>query len=483
MSESIHPLTTTASDLDQEAQMPLSRHNSLAPIGSLFPEVLRHIFLLLADEVDFVQRFYVPQVSHTCGHWRSIAINTPNLWNQLQIPSFITESRLLWAQECIRRTKSAPILSVRSVNDGSNSNFAELMHQMLPDFRLIRLLDISLWPDDAAFDFVKALLQPYSEASSPNIRHLSIHSTRRVQRIPFKLFNDSMPNLQSLFLVGWTPYDWSALSFFTSLKDITIHLSPPTLATLNTLATLPLLEKLSIIVPSSSEVSVSEPPSHTSIHFKALQKLKIEGTRMTAAHYLFKSIYLPLCTRINISCAAGSEQDYLDLLSLLIRLMTTGSPPITSIPIHCLYLDGDVLIAQPWDDHTNLSVAGNHTCATTTCMGYLTYHPTIYLYLSTDPDFFDTSIVRPLLQVLDLRHLHTVTWSGDSGDGLKLDASFFASMKELRVAEAIIYDVQDLDGLLPPIEHVATQGNSDSNTEDSEGKTNLSTISTVKQAD
>ncbi|KAI0322112.1 hypothetical protein OF83DRAFT_1036610, partial [Amylostereum chailletii] len=101
------------------------RLNAFRPIARLPPEVLAHVFLLLADmephfypdPADFPRLTYRDEsfelqpcfgwirVTHVCFHWREVALAHAHLWSNVTF-SLGPD----WAQEFLQRSKQAPVL-------------------------------------------------------------------------------------------------------------------------------------------------------------------------------------------------------------------------------------------------------------------------------------------------------------------------------------------------------------------------------------
>lgn len=78
--------------------------NALAPINGLPTEVLSQIFLLSRNLSDGMQReSTLLNISHVCKSWRTIAINSANLW------TIIDCSRGKLTEAMLERAATAPL--------------------------------------------------------------------------------------------------------------------------------------------------------------------------------------------------------------------------------------------------------------------------------------------------------------------------------------------------------------------------------------
>ncbi|KAE9410840.1 hypothetical protein BT96DRAFT_766117, partial [Gymnopus androsaceus JB14] len=78
-----------------------SRYNLHMPISKLPAEILCVIFMLVPESTD--DDWYRFTVTHVCSHWRSIALNYPEMWN---MPDFWMPE---WACEMLKRSEMAPL--------------------------------------------------------------------------------------------------------------------------------------------------------------------------------------------------------------------------------------------------------------------------------------------------------------------------------------------------------------------------------------
>ncbi|TFK67475.1 hypothetical protein BDN72DRAFT_734099, partial [Pluteus cervinus] len=94
--------------LAQEIQNLQVQRNSFLPISSMPNEVLSHIFLLCRgrdydSSCTTVSMRNLLRLTWVCHDWRTIALSTASLWAQ------IGKANLHWAEECLARSKQAPL--------------------------------------------------------------------------------------------------------------------------------------------------------------------------------------------------------------------------------------------------------------------------------------------------------------------------------------------------------------------------------------
>ncbi|KAF8643457.1 hypothetical protein AX16_009013 [Volvariella volvacea WC 439] len=256
-------------------QIPANPTTTISAVGSLYPELLGWIFLFVAQDAYWMYHNYVPQTSHICSYWRSVALQTPRLWNKFYIDSskFYTHP---WTHECLKRTKSVLLDVVIMADDYFNPS---KMHEVFPDLCRLESLEVDDGMGESNIDDIQDIFRPYDSTPNPNLRSLSIVcGTGKAYKLPFKLFRNDMPNLEFLVLCNCSLDDWNSLASFNSLTTLAIRgQDPMSLSSFGRLSLLPCLEWLSLDFLQASRSLKTEltPDIERSLLFPALQKLSL----------------------------------------------------------------------------------------------------------------------------------------------------------------------------------------------------------------
>ncbi|KAF8643468.1 hypothetical protein AX16_009024 [Volvariella volvacea WC 439] len=429
---------------------------------SLYSDILSLVFLLVAEDADWNYPEYVPQTSHVCRYWRQVALQTPQLWNRFRIssPKFPNHP---WTHECLRRANS---ISFDITLDVQSAIPPETIHSIFSDLTRAQALRIVNEGCTSELDHaIKTLFQPYINSPNPNLQALSILHTSDgpidsdLYQIPLKIFQDEMPNLVSLQLHDCSFHDWTFLISLRSLKFLNLQLVTIPLPSVEKLSLLPLLEQLSITFGQGPAMPVFIPPATANqvICFASLRRFSLGSLTASMASYILKSIYVPLCTNFLLSCNGGTEQDFLDLRLILVRLLTTGAPLLSRIPLHCLWLTEQQIAAISLDDHGHSPDDCN--CISAKYAKIVSDRVTIRLAFYPDPwvtgSFMVKNVISPLslcfnhqsIRFFYCEHLNSRR-RVESGLGLELDDQFFVKAQELRVLDVVTNRVGFLDNLV-----------------------------------
>ncbi|KAF8656657.1 hypothetical protein AX16_002461 [Volvariella volvacea WC 439] len=313
---------------------------AIAPINTLYPDIPQTIFLTIAQDADWIYQSYIPQISHVCSHWRSLALDTPQLWNHFQVGS-AQKYNHCWISECRRRARSAP-LHVHICMDMSSYKpaliSAAAIYQAIPDFRLIETLSIS-----ADIRLIQVILKGYRCLSDPNIRHLTISAFPYYgdhwvagQRHPFTANN--MPHLKALRLEGYDVDDWGSIASFHPLK--VLHISTSHSTSLEVFSALPCLEELSVRFNHYEDSSPGGSPIiNDEGCFQLLKTFTLSTPHSLPAVRILEFLSLPSCTSFSLSIACpgmDSLESTLVDLSLTLSRLVTSRMAISRLPVHRL---------------------------------------------------------------------------------------------------------------------------------------------------
>ncbi|KAK7015865.1 hypothetical protein VNI00_019029 [Paramarasmius palmivorus] len=178
-STTVHPDSFVVSDSRTETRRPTLDHNSKSPIFRLPIEVLAYIFQLCVPTADNVHHYYYPRraryrwlaFTHVCRFWRTIAIENPMMWSQLDfnIPEL--------AREMIQRSNPSPMdihFSLPSKEGMTKEDIDRAMSVPLEALSCaprIRVLKLELSRE------ALPLIQPYMINPMPSLQTLSISCT------------------------------------------------------------------------------------------------------------------------------------------------------------------------------------------------------------------------------------------------------------------------------------------------------------------
>ncbi|KAF8651393.1 hypothetical protein AX16_004815 [Volvariella volvacea WC 439] len=446
-----------------------------APINTLCPDILSTIFLIVAQSVDWVFWRYVEQVSHICRYWRAVALDTPRLWNRLTFkgPKFQYEDSLALISELQKRSKSVPlhVKLLTDVRTGDGVAIANVIREAFPDFLRVGSLDMS-----CNYNLLMLLLSPYADTPNPIIQHLfvSVSIPGGDSNVPFKLFGDCMPNLRSLD-IRKCQYNWQIVSSFRSLESLRMSFVGSN--SLATFALLPRLKHLHLEGPQHlraselSEAGVQTATTSTLAVIGSLQSLTLCGViKPRQAISMLSHISLPACMRfsLDITCTSRSDQDYLDLLSCLSRLVAEGSR-LSHIPIHCLSLTPSEIVAKAWDDWESLPVDGreDHRCPPVHLkreqaqVFVLRLYRPERMFARPPRPILEGMVVRSLVDLFNLQRLHSLVWRRETtvfiDAKVELDCSFFDQLMELRNIEVQESSWRRFKGILPTMDLVSAE--------------------------
>ncbi|KAF8656455.1 hypothetical protein AX16_002540 [Volvariella volvacea WC 439] len=431
---------------DSNGDAECTNYSASAIVTSLYPDILSHIFLVVAESAEWSYRDYVPQTSHVCGYWRAVALQTYQLWNRfvLRDPKSLD---CPWTQECIERTKSSLLdLTVYPYNG--------ITLESLPDTHRVQSLKIE--SDElqlrSRWNLIEDLLQSFFSTLNPNLQSLAISYRRLIihedpPHLPFKLIHRNVPNLVHLHLVSCVPKDWDPLPHLSSLKVVEL-LGLKRLPPLEVLSRIPRLENLDIHLQSDSSASVSYT---NTIHFASLREFSLVGSTTAIMRPVLANIRLPLCTRIKLECFGGTVQDFADFKTILMRFLTTSAPFLSTIPLQCMGLSDAWIVAVSADAHMHSQNDYDYT----TAMEVMTTSDEISIEFDVDATevqtFIADNIILPLALCFRRDHLRYLLWYPTTLDldvRLRADKQFFSKLTELRVIDAMTDQPDFLDGIV-----------------------------------
>ncbi|KAF8642085.1 hypothetical protein AX16_009701 [Volvariella volvacea WC 439] len=342
-------------------------HSAITSIHTLYPDILRGIFFIVAQIANWEYQKYIPQVSHVCPYWRSIALETPQLWNRFRIQLYASTRPIKnsWIYEFKRRTKSALLHINLSTNlhvpldamlDYTTS--VESLHQVFPDLRRAESLQVS-----GSTEIIQKIFKLYMDTRNPNIRHLTLwteESTNALESLP--IFGDDMPHLETLRFYGQGFNTLSSIFSFKSLKRLCVS---PSRVSLHVFSSLSHSEELDVSIKNSSSLgsTVRDPVVYKEASLQALRRLDLNLPSLALTTQILGPMMFPSCTSLKLFIQKDNtlEAVVADLFSTVSRLVTTGTA-LANHPVHCFSVSTSYIVTKAWDDCQNLSVSNDHMC-------------------------------------------------------------------------------------------------------------------------
>ncbi|KAF8651384.1 hypothetical protein AX16_004807 [Volvariella volvacea WC 439] len=449
--------STPISPLLRKARQSTDSHASpIALIHALDPDILSAIFYIIAQDAEWGYQSYVPQVSHVCSYWRSVALDTPQLWNHFRI-RLTANYNNHWISECRRRARSIPLHIDIYMDKFSNQIAlisAEPIHQAFPDFRLIETLTIS-----ANVQLTQEILKVYTDITDPNIRYISISSfpsgldqwTSHDDWYPFK--TNGMPHLESLQLHGCSIGDWGLITSFHSLKILRI--SPSHSISLDIFSVLPHLEELSVHFDRYNFSFLgSDRIIYKEACFQLLKTFSLSTPYPSLAVRTLEFLSFPSCTTFNLSMTCrhtdSLESTLADLLSTLSRLVT-GGMALSSLPVHRLEVSPAAIEAIAWNQGQDLPIEDIKIpgwIRRVRNMKDIDEQRSMYFslhffgpgrHIAPPKSLLSRSVIRPLANLFNIEHLRFLSWehfdAAFTNAKLELGNEFFYRTTELRSIE------------------------------------------------
>ena len=327
-------MDTPARDIDEELNLDSlarrarlirslrSRHNAVAPISVLPPELLVRIFHFHALDVppwsSGTQKLGWIAVTHVCQRWRQVALGDSSLW--ARITGYLPNAK--WISEMLVRARSVPLAVDFSVTPGS-----EILFKFAP--HIFRIRELRLCGLSLPRGFRPPGLRELCALEAPVLEYFEL-GTSVPYPVTFRqlggttLFRGQAPKLRTLSL-SKVSIPWSLLprGQLTQLK-ITLfrgvsdpNTSSPSDSNPNLLHDLlinsPDLEVL--VLEFCLPAIHSQAPDGRKIHLPRLSRLCLGGSTSRIAN-LFKMLQLPSSTTLRLRCI--SEDPSTDNANILL---------------------------------------------------------------------------------------------------------------------------------------------------------------------
>ncbi|KAG5340444.1 hypothetical protein C0989_001587 [Termitomyces sp. Mn162] len=265
-----------------------SQLNEYAPISTLPPEILEHIFTLCIPWLFHPQRNSHPLAwTQACRKWRNISINAPRLWSYIDV----CDNRL--AAECLVRSANAPIHVISSSLYWRCTTDETLL---VPHFERINSINVLLFPEGIAQLFSKC-------PSLPNLITLSLKVPPIASNFLLDLSPMYLPSLRRLTL--WSvsvPWTMCVGLTYLHLRGLVAGYSPIIEQLLDVLKASPCIEEIHFehVTPTDSGLLHNQTPySH---YLPSLHHLHLTSKPPFKIHTLLSYLVLPSSAHLSISC-------------------------------------------------------------------------------------------------------------------------------------------------------------------------------------
>ncbi|KAF9018408.1 hypothetical protein BDZ89DRAFT_1073921 [Hymenopellis radicata] len=202
-----HLLAAEEERLLESLSVVRSKVNTLAPIGTLPPEMLQAIFdMCISFVYDNPKPRHRLAWTQVCRLWRTIALDTPRLWRYIDLCD------ANYAREFLARSRRVP-LSIICISPCRL--FTESLH---PHTKRLKSIDVYLFPNDMITFF---------HSIGPDLSHLT-HLSLQIPPVSVSCTLDvSFPSVRHLSLRG-VAVDWSSCRNLTylALESLPTDLCP-----------------------------------------------------------------------------------------------------------------------------------------------------------------------------------------------------------------------------------------------------------------
>ncbi|RXW12907.1 hypothetical protein EST38_g12948 [Candolleomyces aberdarensis] len=293
--------------LESEIRILKTHRNTVADTGTLPPEILSKIFIILRRMFGDAGGYSYDgtswaRVADVCRHWRAIALDCSALWSDLVFAS----GNPAFTEVMLQRSKNAP-LTVKF--DGGYPNlFADILCNIASQTSRLRHVELR----SAALDLPKIL--SVFESTAPKLERLVLEGTDvsdEQPTIPTGFLQDGVPSLQHLEITQ-SIIHWDSLPLSSTLTHLHLENIAPNRPTvksfLESVANLPRMEtmKLSACLPCSEDALQ---PVSAPITLPSLRTLELQEFAEGLCDF-FRWVKIPKDTRVNIQLSnqiPGSE--------------------------------------------------------------------------------------------------------------------------------------------------------------------------------
>ncbi|KAF9270025.1 hypothetical protein L218DRAFT_7706 [Marasmius fiardii PR-910] len=326
-----------------------SRRNLLIPICRLPAEVLANVFMHCTSNIPaFVDgnlakgRETLFRIARVCHHWRTIALNTPELWSR---PDFSLGPPL--ALEMLDRSRDAPLVIEAEVGDETVDMLSEALVRHISRITALHLtvtgfpasMEQLLFPLIQPAPFLRVL----SLAFAP-LAHVWGQTTRKLH-LPDTFLANYAPRLTSLALRSFqVPLDSPLLKNITTLSlDMSRWPSTSALELVESLRDMTHLEVLEVRDPfqhfDPGTMGVSTSSTDVLVKFSCLRYLRMDGAPISQVVRFLEHTTFPESVVVMITTFEDSFSEFDALVSSLSRIFSCSShdaalvDPVKSIHI------------------------------------------------------------------------------------------------------------------------------------------------------
>jgi len=199
------------------------RRNAVSFVSRLPPEVLSNVFrltrtIMQLQDSDRQYSLAWIRVTHVCWHWRTVAINCPDLWNRVVIP--LEQG---WLEEILRRSKKTPLFIIADVRLFPRDGVQEFRTLWLHISR-VRELDVSTLGTFGSSTWSRDCL-PEHPTPAPMLETFKLSHVELIaeKQFPDDFFQGDVPALRQLTVMNF-PVNWESPSF-KQLVQLTVSFS------------------------------------------------------------------------------------------------------------------------------------------------------------------------------------------------------------------------------------------------------------------
>ncbi|KAH6917610.1 hypothetical protein BKA70DRAFT_339517, partial [Coprinopsis sp. MPI-PUGE-AT-0042] len=293
-------------------------------MDELPPELVAKIFVHCCDpsleddeDVNLFREVYVVTLSHVCHRWRSVALNHPMLWSNINISS---EFPISWTQVMLERPAGAEIdVKINLYNQSSEAQ--ELAGLTLSNPSRLRSLDVRSGLTDALDELIGGMITRM-KTPAPLLEKITQHYLGIGERLALlkNFLAGEIPQLRRLTLSSsWNLEAWGSPLMASTLTYLdlggncfTTVPSPPG-DVLDALGRMVNLEFLSLYLTVALPGGVPVVDTYRKVQLRNLNHLIIWSAPMEQVAWLLQHLAMPVSAQLSLYCELeiGREQSRL----------------------------------------------------------------------------------------------------------------------------------------------------------------------------
>ncbi|KAF9564251.1 hypothetical protein CPC08DRAFT_705425 [Agrocybe pediades] len=313
----------------QEILALMTQRNTYAPISRLPPELITLIFdwykkvESISTKFQYSQPLRWTRCTHVCRLWRTIALNSPTLWTDIDL------NHLNWAKEALVRSRMAALkISFQLMGFPGDNSTTELAKDIIRQGS--RLKDLSIRSHRPARGKIEEILRSFPR-STPNLQSLEITHVSRSTKIiclPSDRLCDA-EKLQRLSITG-CGIDWVhhilnkktltvlKLVNITSTSTISMPQFLQSLGDMRSIQTLELKNAFSILVPHHTSMQSQR------IALPSLRVLRLGECPAEILGFFFKHIALGKGVSMEIKSQGTDESCFMTFLEEISSVLSSN---------------------------------------------------------------------------------------------------------------------------------------------------------------